>query len=250
MVIQRFFLICTFSFLFAGCAGINERQPPAPVYRNQTSRYIPQAPTPSRPTSPSRPSQPPSPVMKTQPLKEFNQALVPLASPPQMIGPEPGMTEDSVPQPAYPETGVNENAVPGYSAPGGGQTPKVFGEENVELTPFQPIEPPASLTPAVSALVLAANQNSKTGNIDTAAASLDRALKIEPRNPVLYYKLALIRLKQSKPQEAENLAKKSALLAAGDRQLKKHSWLLIAHAREMQRDFKGAQQARAKAESF
>ena len=101
------------------------------------------------------------------------------------------------------------------------------------LTPFEPLETSASLSPAVDALVLAANQKSSSGNLEVASATIERAIRIEPRNANLYYKLALIRLEQSKPRLAEDLAKKSALLAVGDSTLKKHSWLLIAHAREL-----------------
>lgn len=251
MVIIRYILLsCLFLFL-VGCAGLYESQPPAPVYRNQTNqtrRSIPPTPAPSRPpmqfSSPETP-----PVVKTQPLKEFNQALVPLETPSQIISPTPDLSEDSIQHPQSPEEDLNGPETAPYIVPESVQ-PLKAPDEVVELTPFQPIEPTAPLSPAVGALVLAANENTQKGHVDTAAASIDRALKIEPRNPALYYKLALIRLKQSKPQEAENLAKKSALLAAGDHQLKKHSWLLIAHAREMQKDFKGAREARAKAEGF
>ncbi|MDP1666863.1 MAG: hypothetical protein Q8L79_17270 [Methylobacter sp.] len=106
------------------------------------------------------------------------------------------------------------------------------------------------MSPVVGALVSAANQNSKAGDLDSAAASIERAIRIEPRNATLFYKLALLRLQQSKPRLAEDLAKKSALLASTDNALKKHCWLLIAHAREIQQDFAGAKEARAKADSF
>ncbi|MGZ5014084.1 MAG: hypothetical protein ACXV7E_08680 [Methylobacter sp.] len=119
-----------------------------------------------------------------------------------------------------------------------------------ELTPFQPIEATVPLSPVVGALVSAANQNSKAGDLDSAAASIERAIRIEPRNATLFYKLAVLRLQQSKPRLAEDLAKKSALLASTNNTLKKHCWLLIAHAREIQQDFAGAKEARAKADSF
>jgi cytochrome c-type biogenesis protein CcmH/NrfG len=112
------------------------------------------------------------------------------------------------------------------------------------------MEATVSLSPAVSALVLAANQNSRSGDLELAAASLERAIRIEPRNANLFYKLAILRLKQEKPRLAEDLAKKSALLAASDNKLKKHCWLLIAHIRETQQNFAGAKEARTKAESF
>jgi hypothetical protein len=60
----------------------------------------------------------------------------------------------------------------------------------------------------------------------------------------------VLRLKQSKPVLAEDLAKKAALLAGKDNVLKKNSWLLIAHAKEMQNDTSGAADARTKAAGF
>lgn len=117
---------------------------------------------------------------------------------------------------------------------------------------IQPLEPIALISPSppVGALVSAADQSSQSGNLDSAVAAIERAIRIEPRNAALFYKLAELRLKQSKPRLAEDLAKKSALLASKDTRLKKQSWLLIANARVMQQDFAGAREARAKAASF
>jgi hypothetical protein len=70
------------------------------------------------------------------------------------------------------------------------------------------------------------------------------------RNPTLTYKLAQLRIKQNKPQMAEELAGKAALLAGGDLDLKRKSWLLIAEARRMQQNYSGAKEAKAKADSF
>jgi tetratricopeptide (TPR) repeat protein len=115
---------------------------------------------------------------------------------------------------------------------------------------FKPAESGAALSPAVSALVTAANQSTKSGDIESAAAAIERAIRIDPRNGELLYKLAVLRLKQSKPILAEDLAKKAALLAGKDNTLKKNSWLLIAHAKEMQNDTVGAAEASAKAAGF
>ncbi|MFA6164241.1 MAG: tetratricopeptide repeat protein [Methylobacter sp.] len=119
-----------------------------------------------------------------------------------------------------------------------------------KLKPFEPFESRTSLSPAVGALVSSANQNTKAGDFDSAAVSIERAIRIEPRNADLFYKLAALRIQQSKPRLAEDLAKKSALLASNNNMLKKQSWLLIAYAREMQRNVAGAKEARAKAASF
>ncbi|MDD5273810.1 MAG: hypothetical protein PHU14_13970, partial [Methylovulum sp.] len=115
---------------------------------------------------------------------------------------------------------------------------------------FEPLQTFAPLSPVVGTLVLAANKSADKGNVESATATIERAIRIEPRNPTLFYKLALLRLRQSKPVLAEDLAKKSALLAAADKQLKKHSWLLIARAREMQNNLDGAKEARKKADNF
>jgi Tfp pilus assembly protein PilF len=80
--------------------------------------------------------------------------------------------------------------------------------------------------------------------------SVERALNIEPRNAQLTYQLALFRLKQEKPELAEDLARKAALLAGTDKSLKNRAWILIAQARQAQGDQKGAKQAREKASSF
>jgi hypothetical protein len=117
-------------------------------------------------------------------------------------------------------------------------------------TEFKPAESTTSMSPAVSALLATANQNTKAGDMESAAAAIERAIRIEPRNGELFYKLAVLRLKQSKPVLAEDLAKKSALLAGKDNTLKKNSWLLIAHAKEMQGDTPGATEAESKAAGF
>jgi hypothetical protein len=123
-------------------------------------------------------------------------------------------------------------------------------EQPPQLPPFEPLQSFAPLSPVVGALVIAANQNADKGNVGSATTTIERAIRIEPRNPILFYKLAVLRMKESKPRLAEDLAKKSALLAGKDKNLKKHSWLLIAKAREMQKNYKGAKEALAEANKF
>jgi hypothetical protein len=109
---------------------------------------------------------------------------------------------------------------------------------------------PAGSSQAVVALVGEAERNRNKGDLDAAVGGMERALLIDSRNPTITYKLALLRLKQSKPQLAEELAGKAALLAAGDGTLKRKCWLLIAEARQQQHNYQGAKQAKTKAESF
>ncbi len=104
--------------------------------------------------------------------------------------------------------------------------------------------------PAILALVNEANRSSKAGDLESAVVTIERALRIDSRNPALTYKLAKLRLKQSKPRLAEDLAKKAALLAVNDPQIKKQSWLLISEARRLQKNYYGAKEAKLKADSL
>ncbi|MDP1969761.1 MAG: tetratricopeptide repeat protein [Methylobacter sp.] len=227
MLLKRLVIICALPSFLAGCAEFYGSQPPAPVYGGQPKS---QKPSPSSQKK-ARPSGSVSKeTVKTQPLKDFSAIKSEPLVPSELPSSEPTPTEPAT-------LDALEPSSPPPPSPS-------------ELTPFQPIEATVRLSPVVGALVSAANQNSKAGDLDSAAASIERAIRIEPRNATLFYKLALLRLQQSKPRLAEDLAKKSALLASTDNALKKHCWLLIAHAREIQQDFAGAKEARAKADSF
>lgn len=116
--------------------------------------------------------------------------------------------------------------------------------EQIEAAPQQPA------SPAVLALLDTAESNSKAGNLNAAASSVERALRIQPRNPELVYKLAQIRLKQGKPRLAEDLGKKADILSAGNPKLKKQIWTLIADARRRQGKQQSAAEAAAKAELY
>ncbi len=109
---------------------------------------------------------------------------------------------------------------------------------------------PSGTSPAVVALITESDRNRNTGDLDAAVVVMERALRIDSRNPTLTYKLAQLRIKQNKPQLAEELAGKAALLAGSDLDLKRKSWLLIAEARQMQQNYQGAKEAKSKAESF
>lgn len=222
MLLKRIVIICTLPSFLAGCAGLYSSQPPAPVYGGQPKGQRPKG-SAQKQTKP--PSAEAKETVKTQPIKDFS---------------------DVKPEPFFPSEPASSDPVTLDALEPSAPTPPPPSE----LTPFQPIEATVRLSPVVTALVSAANQNSNAGDLDSAATSIERAIRIEPRNATLFYKLALLRLKQSKPNLAEDLAKKSALLAATDTTLKKHCWLLIAHAREIQQDFSGAKAARAKANNF
>jgi len=280
MSLKRLIIICTLPSFLAGCIGFSGTQPPAPVYVGQQMLKKPSISQRDIKTQSEHPKnieiqpiQEPSQI-KIEPLQSSAastplgeqplsaQESLPLDMPPE--APSSSSTPIEKPEPALPPSEAiptpieapvptlppSENPKPVLPPSEEISPEKLESATHSVLTPFKPIETTATLSPAVEALVLSANQSSKKGDNDSADAFIERAVRIEPRNAALFYKLAVIRLKQSKPKLAEDLAKKSALLAATDNVLKKNCWLLIAHAREMQKDFAGAKEAREKADGF
>lgn len=102
-------------------------------------------------------------------------------------------------------------------------------------------------SPAVVALLGQAENQANTGDLEAAAASLERAIRIEPRNPLLWYHLATVRLAQQDAAQAEQLAAKSNSLAAGNRLQQSRNWRLIARARQALGDGTGARAAERRA---
>lgn len=117
----------------------------------------------------------------------------------------------------------------------------------LEPAGLPPAEPPALAVPsensAVVALLRKSQEQSSAGQLDAASASLERALRIEPRNPVLWQRLARVRLEQKDYQQAENLAAKSNSLAGSDRRLRGENWRIIGEARSRRGDRAGAKAA-------
>lgn len=106
---------------------------------------------------------------------------------------------------------------------------------------------PTHTPPAVLALMDEAGQSLQSGDLDNAATALERAIRIQPKNPKLWHDLAEVRLRQQQPGLAEDLAKKSNLHAQGDNALISANWSLIAEARRLRGDTVGADEALRKA---
>ncbi len=104
-------------------------------------------------------------------------------------------------------------------------------------------KPEPSANTAVVSLLSEAHAHKSAGRHEPAGASLERALRIEPRNPVLWQELALVRLEQGNYPQAENLAAKSNALAGDSRPLRAQNWRIIGEARSRRGDHQGAQAA-------
>ncbi len=108
--------------------------------------------------------------------------------------------------------------------------------------------PPAAPAPhkeniAIAGLMESARSASASGDLAGAAASLERALRIEPRNPRLWQELARVRLKQGQFAQAESVAARSNSWAGDDRGLRAENWRLIAESRRARGDAEGAKAA-------
>ena len=138
------------------------------------------------------------------------------------------------------------------SAPGPGQVPSPGPEFGPPLESGPGLELPAppahTENLAIAGLLLGARTDAAAGRLVNAAASLERALRIEPRNPRLWQELARVRLKQGDYAQAESTAARSNSWAGSDNALRADNWRLIAHAREARGDAEGARVALETAE--
>lgn len=125
------------------------------------------------------------------------------------------------------------NPIPGPQSPG----PQSPG-------PFAPSPPPPSreppprenhLSPATRSLVTQARTLMSHGDLDGASSTLDRALRIEPNNPLLWIELGRLRLAESDAHQAEGCGRKALALASGDRGTQAQAGRLLADALRAQR---------------
>lgn len=109
---------------------------------------------------------------------------------------------------------------------------------------------PVSNTGAVVAFVDSAHAALADGRPEDAAATLERALRIEPRNPTLWHELAAVRLSQGQYEQAGSLATKSNALAGANKSLRARNWRLLAEVRAQAGDRAGAEAAQANADAL
>ena len=79
-----------------------------------------------------------------------------------------------------------------------------------------------------------------------AAADLERALRIEPRNPVLWARLAEVRYDQQEWRKAVQMAAKSNTLINSDDSLRRRNWVLMGNAYEALGETENADKYRQK----
>ena len=96
----------------------------------------------------------------------------------------------------------------------------------------RPVPPPREnrLSPATRSLVNQAHAQSSRGDSDGASSTLDRALRIEPGNPLLWIERGKLRLADNDAHQAEVCGRKALVLASGDRAAQRQAGLLLVDA--------------------
>lgn len=121
-------------------------------------------------------------------------------------------------------------------------------------TPVQPpiiSEPQAApSSPAVLALLEDARQFQQQGDYQAAQSRIQRAQRIAPRDPNIYYDLSQTHLQLKDYRLAEQVALKGVSYTQRDKSQLKRFWLLLAEIRSASGDRAGAKAAREKAESY
>ena len=97
--------------------------------------------------------------------------------------------------------------------------------------PQAPEAPAIKENVAIAGLMQSARDDAAAGRLVQAAATLERALRIEPRNPRLWHELAKVRLRQGDGAQAANLAARSNSFAGSDSQLRAANQAIIEQAR-------------------
>ncbi len=135
----------------------------------------------------------------------------------------------SRPEPTLPPGALPPGETPPGETPPGSAQPPGPGEAQ------PPSErPPAQgprqfrLGPAATALVTQAHAQAGSGEFGQAAVTLERALRIEPDNPLLWIELGRVRLGEGNAAQADAMGRKAVALATGDPSAQAAGWRLIA----------------------
>ncbi|PTU32116.1 tetratricopeptide repeat protein [Stenotrophobium rhamnosiphilum] len=174
----------------------------------QTARGRHESNVPPQPTQPSAPASKPGYGVVTPPLGE--------------------------PTPVAPTTPV---------APG---TDSVLAPPTEKVLPNFPKSADAISGPAVLSLLRSAQSARAAGQYAQAAGSLERALRIEPRNYFVWSTLADTYLRQKSYDQAESVAQKSNSIARGNVYVLQENWRVIRDSRTARNNPAGAAEAQSR----
>ncbi|KDE38699.1 TPR repeat protein [Nitrincola lacisaponensis] len=114
-----------------------------------------------------------------------------------------------------------------------------------------PAESPASVdNAAVVALLDTAKQETAQGDLRAAQTRLERAQRIAPREPEVYYQLADVKRQLGQFMDAEQVALRGIDVASGQNASLRRLWALISQIRTEAGDLAGADDARQQASRY
>lgn len=154
---------------------------------------------------------------------------------------KPGSTNTAPVATGKPSTPATAPATASLPAPGASASPPAPG---LSYRPNQPARQLAdgSQVPAVQGLLAASDRALRNGDLDLAAVNLERAQRLAPQSAAVYQRLADVRLRQKRPAEAEQLARK-ALAYTAQMPQQAALWRQIAAARQQLGQAQSAQEA-------
>jgi len=136
----------------------------------------------------------------------------------------------------------------------------VWQQEQPDVSAPAPVTPPAtspsyrdsgdSLSPAALSLVREADRLLAQGNAPAAITKLERAQRIAPRSPEVYFKLSEAYVISQRLDRAEQFALKGLSMAGNDAGLQRAGWVLLADIRRARGNVAGATEAEAKASAL
>lgn len=188
--------------------------------------------------APVAPSRTPSVAVAKQALAAPAPAV--RTSPP----PAPVVVAKAEPPRLAPPVAASKPATPPVPAP----APPVVRVAPPPPPPAPPISAPP-LPPAAQALAAQAEQQRKAGDYTGAAASLERSLRIAPREPYLWNRLARVRMEQGQTHQAGNLAARANDLSGKNAEVKQDNWRIIAHSKRQAGDTTAADAAQQRADA-
>lgn len=107
--------------------------------------------------------------------------------------------------------------------------------------------PPAREATAAGSLLASAHQDVQAGQFNRAEATLERAIRVEPRNARLWHEMAQVKFGQEDYGQAVQFCLKANSLAGRDSALIRQNWLLMSRAYAKMGDMDKAEQAKMKA---
>jgi hypothetical protein len=123
--------------------------------------------------------------------------------------------------------------------------------------PEQPTEQPPPPAPVIREPVLSAASKALVGqaqiqlqskNYPVAASSIERALRIEPANPLLWIELGKVRQAEGNYVQAENMGRKAASMSVNAPRANSAAWSLIAESLRARGKNQEAQEATMRAQ--